>query len=92
MALGDDVKKAKEEAQDFKEIMLSLDSTLASLAVTFANGFGKGVDDAIVKAEKLTKVYEKDLSKAITQSRKDQEAINKDYQFLIKLKMLKGKV
>ena len=77
MALGDDVKKAKEEAQDFKEIMLSLDSTLASLAVTFANGFGKGVDDAIVKAEKLTKVYEKDLSKAITQSRKDQESINK---------------
>ena len=77
MALGDDVKKAKEEAQDFKEIMLSLDSTLASLAVTFANGFGKGVDDAIVKAEKLTRVYEKDLSKAITQSKKDQEAINK---------------
>ena len=77
MALGDDVKKAKEEAQDFKEIMLSLDSTLASLAVTFANGFGKGVDDAVKKAEKLTQVYEKDLSKAVTQSRKDQEAINK---------------
>lgn len=77
MALGDDVKKAKEEAQDFKEIMLSLDSTLASLAVTFANGFGKGVDDAVKKAEKLTQIYEKDLSKAVTQSRKDQEAINK---------------
>jgi len=56
---------------------LSLDSTLASLAVTFANGFGKGVDNAVKKAEKLTQVYEKDLSKAVTQSRKDQEAINK---------------
>tara|TARA_B100000497_G_scaffold59414_1_gene67567 strand:- start:2980 stop:4974 length:1995 start_codon:yes stop_codon:yes gene_type:complete len=77
MALGDDVKKAKEEAQDFKEIMLSLDSTLASLAVTFANGFGKGVDDAVKKAEKLTQVYERDLSKAVNQSIKDQEAINK---------------
>ncbi len=77
MALGDDVKKATQEAQEFKEIMLQLDSTLASLASTFANGFGKGVDDAIVKAEKLTKIYERDLSKAVTQSRKDQEAIVK---------------
>ena len=77
MALGDDVKKATQEAQEFKEIMLQLDSTLASLASTFANGFGKGVDDAVVKAEKLTKIYEKDLSKAVTQSRKDQEAIVK---------------
>ncbi len=77
MALGDDVKKATQEAQEFKEIMLQLDSTLASLASTFANGFGKGVDDAVKKAEKLTQVYERDLSKAVTQSRKDQEAINK---------------
>ena len=77
MALGDDVKKAKQEAQEFKEIMLQLDSTLASLASTFSNGFGKGVDDAVKKVEKLTQVYEKDLSKAVTQSRKDQEAINK---------------
>ena len=61
MALGDDVKKATQEAQEFKEIMLQLDSTLASLATTFASGFSKGIDDAVVKAEKLTKVYEKDL-------------------------------
>ena len=77
MALGDDVKKATQEAQEFKEIMLQLDSTLASLATTFASGFSKGIDDAVVKAEKLTKVYEKDLSKAVTQSRKDQEEIIK---------------
>ena len=77
MALGDDLKKATQEAQEFKEIMLSLDSTLASLAATFASGFSKGIDDAVVKAEKLTKVYEKDLSKAVTQSRKDQEEIIK---------------
>ena len=77
MALGDDVKKATQEAQEFKEIMLQLDSTLASLAATFASGFSKGIDDAVVKAEKLTKVYEKDLSKAVTQSRKDQEEIIK---------------
>ena len=34
MALGDDVKKATQEALEFKEIMLQLDSTLVSLAST----------------------------------------------------------
>ena len=77
MALGEDLEKATQEAQEFKEIMLQLDSTLASLSSTFANGFGNGVEDATLQAEKLTKVYEKDLSKAVTQSRKDQEAIIK---------------
>jgi len=77
MALGDDVKKATEEAQNFKEIMLQLDSTLASLAVTFSKGFNSQLDSAVVKVEKLTQVYKKDLSKAITQSKNDQESINK---------------
>ena len=71
MALGDEIKKSKQEAIEFKEILLALDSTLTSLAVNFQNGFGRGVDDQKKKLEALTRQYEKDIGRALQSNRKD---------------------
>ena len=71
MALGDEIKKSKQEAIEFKEILLALDSTLTSLAVNFQNGFGRVVDDQKKKLEALTRQYEKDIGRALQSNRKD---------------------
>jgi|TARA_R100000479_G_C6393116_1_gene206037 hypothetical protein len=71
MALGDEIKKSKQEAIEFKEVLLALDSTLTSLAVNFQNGFGRGVEDQKKKLEALTRQYEKDIGRALQSNRKD---------------------
>lgn len=75
MALGDDIKKGKIEAQEFKQIIMDLDSTLKSLAVTFSQGITEQTAKATEEAKKLAASYSNDLTKGITASEKALEDI-----------------
>jgi hypothetical protein len=70
MALGDDIKKGKVEAQEFRQIIMDLDSTLKSLAVTFSQGITQQTAKATEEAKKLAASYSNDLTKGITASEK----------------------
>ena len=65
MALEDDIKKGKIEAQEFKQVIMDLDSTFKSLAVTFAESITNQTKDANIEVQKLAKSYNKDLTKGI---------------------------
>ena len=75
MALGDDIKKGKIEAQEFKQIIMDLDSTLKSLSVTFAESITKQTQNANQEAQKLAKSYSQDLTKGIKEASKQNEIL-----------------
>ena len=65
MALEDDIKKGKIEAQEFKQVIMDLDSTFKSLAVTFAESITNQTKEANSEAQKLAKSYSQDLTNGI---------------------------
>ncbi len=75
MALGDDIKKGKIEAQEFKQIIMDLDSTFKSLAVTFAESITKQTANANAEAQKLAKSYSQDLTKGIKKASEQNEIL-----------------
>jgi len=75
MALGDDIKKGKIEAQEFQQIIMDLDSTFKSLAVTFAESITNQTKDANIEAQKLAKSYSQDLTKGIKEASKQNEIL-----------------
>ena len=69
MALGDDIKKAKEESIEFNQIIKEIDSTLKGLAAVFQTGILSPQKTQIEQAkilDKLQKNYNKDLDKTNT--------------------------
>ena len=82
MALEDDIKKGKIEAQEFKEIIMSLDSAFKSLGIQITESITGKTKDAVKEAEKLKKSYAKDIAGAIDMSKKGVEALN-DAQLLL---------
>ena len=65
MALEDDIKAGKIEAQEFRQVIMDLDSTFKSLAVTFAESITNQTKDANTEAQKLAKSYSQDLTNGI---------------------------
>ena len=73
MAIGDDIKKAGDNAEDLQSVLLDLDTTLKSLAVTFKEGFLTPQEKSINNAkilEKLQTQFNKGLSKAAEANKK----------------------
>ena len=73
MAIGDDIKKAGDNAEDLQSVLLDLDTTLKSLAVTFKEGFLTPQEKSINNAkilEKLQTQFNKGLSKAAEATKK----------------------
>ena len=79
MALEDDIKKGKIEAQEFKQVIMDLDSTFKSLAVTFAESITNQTKEANSEAQKLAKTYSNDLTKGIKDA-SNQNAILEEIQ------------
>ena len=79
MALEDDIKKGKIEAQEFKQVIMDLDSTFKSLAVTFAESITNQTKEANSEAQKLAKTYSNDLTKGIKEA-SNQNAILEEIQ------------
>ena len=79
MALEDDIKKGKIEAQEFKQVIMDLDSTFKSLAVTFAESITNQTKEANSEAQKLAKSYSNDLTKGIKEA-SNQNAILEEIQ------------
>lgn len=75
MALGDDIRKGKIEAQEFKQIIMDLDSTLKSLSVTFAESITQQTANANQEAQKLAKSYSQDLTKGLKEASKQNEIL-----------------
>lgn len=75
MALGDDIRKGKIEAEEFKQIIMDLDSTLKSLSVTFAESITKQTENANKEAQKLAKSYSQDLTKGLKEASKQNEVL-----------------
>ena len=76
MALEDDIKKGKIEAQEFKEIIMSLDSAFKSLGIQITESITGKTKDAVVESKKLKDSYAKDIAGAIDISKKGVEALN----------------
>ena len=53
MALEDDIKKGKIEAQEFAQVIMDLDSTFKSLAVTFAESITNQTKETNSEAQKF---------------------------------------
>jgi|TARA_R110000824_G_scaffold200649_4_gene384678 hypothetical protein len=79
MALEDDIKKGKIEAQEFAQVIMDLDSTFKSLAVTFAESITNQTKEANSEAQKLAKTYSNDLTKGIKDA-SNQNAILEEIQ------------
>ena len=79
MALEDDIKKGKIEAQEFAQVIMDLDSTFKSLAVTFAESITNQTKEANSEAQKLAKTYSNDLTKGIKEA-SNQNAILEEIQ------------
>ena len=76
MALGDDIRKGKIEAQEFREIIMSLDSAFKSLGIQITESITGKTKDAAVEAQKLKDSYAKDIAGAIDISKKGVQALN----------------
>ena len=70
MALGDDLEKANDEIQKFKEEIGALDNQLLSLGASIKSQITDKIKDADGVTQELYKSYNKDISSAITQSSK----------------------
>ena len=76
MALEDDIKKGKIEAQEFKEIIMSLDSAFKSLGIQITESLTGKTRNAAKEAQKLKDSYAKDIAGAIDISKKGVQALN----------------
>ena len=76
MALEDDIKKGKIEAQEFKEIIMSLDSAFKSLGIQITESLTGETRNAAKEAQKLKDSYAKDIAGAIDISKKGVQALN----------------
>lgn len=76
MALEDDIKAGKIEAQEFKQIIMDLDSTFKSLAVTFAESITNQTKGANAEVQKLAKSYSQDLTKGIKEASKQNDILS----------------
>ena len=70
MALGDDLKKAREEAQAFQEEIGNIDSQLKSLGNSIQAQITDNIKDADEETQKLAKSYSRDITAAINRSAK----------------------
>ena len=91
MALEDDIKKGKVEAQAFKQVIMDLDSTFKSLAITFQETITKQTQNATAEAKKLAASYGSDIKSGLSNARsgleelqKAQETLNKGQSLSVK--------
>lgn len=76
MALSDDIKKGKIEAQEFREIIMSLDSAFKSLGIQIQESITGKTKDAKKEVEKLRDSYAKDVNAGINAAKAGIEALN----------------
>jgi len=86
MALGDDIRRAKDEMQEFQNELGALDNQLKSLGLTIQSQITDNIKDADEETKKLATSYGRDITNAINQSAKGlnnyqqiQDKVNKGY-------------
>ena len=77
MALEDDIKNGKIEAEEFNQVIMELDSTLKSLAVTFQETITQQTQNATIEAKKLAASYGKDITSGLGKARTGLEELQK---------------
>lgn len=76
MALGDDIKKAKEESIEFNQVMKEIDSTLKGIAAAFQTGI-LGPQRTAEEQQKVLNKLQKNYNNEVTQATKAGEKFAK---------------